>query len=342
MTGSPQRRTPPGARARTPRHAAEAQQARRVLYAVLGVLALVTVIVLAGLYLTWYRPPRQHVATIGSHSYNAATLMRRARYLALFEGGGRTGEGDVVDQAIEKLRGETQLREGAPALVGAISADALQAQYRKQLGFPPADKDVHDDAAFQKALAKFRKDARLHRDELDALITAAALQQALHDHFGKDLPTTPPQVHLTRLRLNDRDTASRAAADARGGKTLDEVAKQYQVGAGGRAVDLGWQPVETLADGVRSAIGDSPAGKVTDPVPSGVFFDVYFISERTDGRTLEDAQKEPLITARIDRWKQHDAPQIEAHADVSKSERDWMLRQITKAVQAAARKAQQP
>lgn len=342
MAGSPQRLTPPGGRARSTRHAAEVQRERRVLYAVMGVLALVAVIVLVGLYLAWYRPPRQHVATIGGQSYNAATLMRRARFVALFEGGGRTGEGDVVDQAVEKLRAETQLRQGAPALAGAISADALQAQYRKRLGFPEATKDSNDGAAFQKALAGFRKDAQLHRDELDALITAGALQQALHDHFSKDLPATPPQVHLTRLRLNDRETAVRAAGEARGGKNLDELAKQYQVGAGGRAADLGWQPVEALADEVRAAIGDSAAGKVTDPVPSGVFFDVYFISERTDGRALEDAQKEPLIAARVNRWTQHDAPKIDVQTSISGGERAWMLQQVTKAVQAATRKAQQP
>ena len=47
---------------------------RMVIIGAAGVLAVATVVVLVGLYVTQYLPPRAHVLTVGESEYNAGEV----------------------------------------------------------------------------------------------------------------------------------------------------------------------------------------------------------------------------------------------------------------------------
>ncbi len=111
-----------------------------LLLGVVGVLALAAVIVAVGVYLAEYRPPRAHVLRVQDTDYDAGQVAGRAVFALRFEPGAAdlAKPEQFVGQVLDRIERDHVLRERAPALVGAVSADDIERELRTQLGLLPA------------------------------------------------------------------------------------------------------------------------------------------------------------------------------------------------------------
>jgi parvulin-like peptidyl-prolyl isomerase len=121
---------------RREREAAAERQERLIYLGAGAVLAIVVVVVIAGLYWTRFRPPRAHILTVEDQSYNASAVVDRGKFLITFEGQNDL-LGDVASATIDVLIFEETLRRRGPMLVGEVSQDQIDAQVQELLGFDP-------------------------------------------------------------------------------------------------------------------------------------------------------------------------------------------------------------
>ena len=199
------------------------QRARRTeriaIVAVSGVLAAVVIVVLAGLYVTQYRPPRAHVLSVGETDYQAAAVARRATYELRFGeiSGGIT---EAVPETLGVLEEQSILLDRAPALVGEVTDEDVEQWLRVHLGFAPpeepppspadesaadddeADGDAADGAAGDGASGSDPEDGSLEEDpEAEAARFATALADWLR-HI--DLPKDEYDLVVSAGILGDR------------------------------------------------------------------------------------------------------------------------------------------
>lgn len=121
---------------RREREAAAERQERLIYLGAGAVLAIVVVVVIVGLYWTRYRPPRAHILTVESQSYNASAVVDRGKFLITYEGQNDL-LGDVASATIDVLIFEETLRRRGPLLVGEVTQDQIDAQVQELLGFDP-------------------------------------------------------------------------------------------------------------------------------------------------------------------------------------------------------------
>ncbi len=119
---------------------------RVTIVAVTVVLGVAVLVVLAGLYITQYRPPRAHVLSVGETDYPAAEVARRTIYEVRF-GDLPGGIGEAVPETLSVLEEQTILLDRAPAFVGAATDEDVEQWLRVHLGFAPPDEPVPDVAA---------------------------------------------------------------------------------------------------------------------------------------------------------------------------------------------------
>ena len=118
------------------------QRARRnerfAIIAVSGVLGVATLVVLAGLYVTQYRPPRAHVLSAGDTNYQAAEVARRTSYELRF-GELSGGIGEAVPETLAVLEEQSIVLARAPAFVGEVTDEDVTQWLRVHLGFAPPE-----------------------------------------------------------------------------------------------------------------------------------------------------------------------------------------------------------
>ena len=119
---------------------------RVTIIAVSVVLGVAVLVVLAGLYITQYRPPRAHVLSVGETDYRAAEVARRAVYEARF-GDLPGGIGETVPETLSVLEEQTILLDRAPAFVGAATDEDVTQWLRVHLGFAPPEEPAPDAVA---------------------------------------------------------------------------------------------------------------------------------------------------------------------------------------------------
>lgn len=395
-------------RSRRSRDAADRRRDQWVVRLAIGVLAVAAAVVVVGLYVTQYRPPRQHTVTIGERELDASALLRRARYFGLFQGGlAGAGIGDLIDRTIDQLQREAVLRRDAPALVGEVSAEDLLAEFRSRLGFavtvvpadspgdeadagavpdataeetievevpadggdegaadpepvepPPGDGSDEgaadatadetaggvtdevvpvavaeaDEAAFGEAFASLLRNAEMPRSEFEDIVRAEMLEQRLRDRFDEELGETAPQVELRRIRLGQGAAAERVREQAAGGADFAALADEHDVtGSAPPGGYAGWIPVETLTAAQAGALDGLEAGEVTAVIPVGIFFDVVQLVSRDEQRTIESAQRGPIVDGRLDRWFD-DQPPLPVEFALDDGERAWILDRVIEAL----------
>ncbi len=118
------------------------QRARRnerfAIIAVSGVLGVAALVVLAGLYVTQYRPPRAHVLSAGDTNYQAAEVARRTSYELRF-GELSGGIGEAVPETLAVLEEQSIVLARAPAFVGEVTDEDVTQWLRVHLGFAPPE-----------------------------------------------------------------------------------------------------------------------------------------------------------------------------------------------------------
>ncbi len=334
---------------------------RIAIVGVTAVLSLAAVVVLAGLYLTQYRPPRAHVLSAGETDYQAAEVARRTVYESRF-GDLQGGIGEAVPETLRVLEEQSILLERAPALVGAVTDEDVEQWLRVHLGFAPPElpepdaaadgeaDEAADDAAdenaadapapeedpeaeatrFAGALADWLRHVDLPKDEYDLVIAAGILSDRIEDRFREEIGETADQLRLSRIRLADRGGAEDAHALLLGGADFAELAGERSAEAeyalqGG---DLGWLPLESLSDIARAAIEGLEPGSISGVVETAPFFDVYLVAEREQARPLDAAQIEALVTRRWDEWMRAQRAIVAVERDLSDGEERWILERV--------------
>ena len=118
------------------------QRARRnerfAIIAVSTALSVATLVVLAGLYVTQYRPPRAHVLSAGETNYRAAEVARRTAYELRF-GDLSGGIGEAVPETLTVLEEQALVLARAPALAGEVTGEDVTQWLRVHLGFAPPE-----------------------------------------------------------------------------------------------------------------------------------------------------------------------------------------------------------
>jgi PPIC-type PPIASE domain len=311
---------------------ARARRDRIVLLGTAAVLGVSAVVVLVGVYLTVYRPPREVVVTIEGRGVTAAQVVDRTSYYMMGEGGAfstRPGE-KFVDRGIDKVVRDAVLLRDAPAIVGEVTSEDIDAKIKEVVG-----------ATLEgEALTKARDEAvqrsgitiPLYRD----YIKAGMLGERLAEHFKAELPASMPQRHLERVRTPSLVNAERVIERARAGEDFNALARQY--GADRRIdVDQGWIPDELLVPEARAVLEGVRVGEISDVAVSGLFYDVFRVVEASDDRELTDEQQGTLSERRVDNWVKEREGTLGVTREVSDSVSDWITERVTDRVDEALR-----
>ena len=346
--------------ARRQRDERAARRERVTIIAVTTVLSVAALVVLAGLYVTQYRPPRAHVLSVGETDYQAAEVARRASYEVRF-GDLPGGIGEAVPGTLSVLEEQTILLERAPAFVGAATAEDVTQWLRVHLGFalpePPApaaaadegdsggdaedaedagdepslEEDPEEEAArFATALADWLRHIDLPKDEYDLVIASGILGDRLRDQFRAEIGEAADQVRVSRIRLADRGGAEDVRALLLEGADFAELAEERSAEAeyAAQGGDLGWLPFSSLSDIARAAVEGLEPGSISEVVDTGVFFDVYLVAEREAARPLDSAQIEALVERRWDGWLLAQRAMVSVERDLSDGEERWILDRV--------------
>jgi hypothetical protein len=299
-------------------------------------LLAAVLIVLVGVFLTRYRPPRAHVLTVAGERFDAAEVERRLRYILLFdtERAGSEPE-EFVERALDALEREEILRQRASALVGEVSAEDVEQELRNQLvppapGVPLADGATAtptpvSDEAYATALQQRLKESGLSKGTLETLARAQLLEKKLAEHFKAALPAQAPQVHLAVARVIEQAKAEQIRTIvSRPGVDFVPVASGNSVTTGGRVGDVDWVLVEQLDQVVRDAVQALPADGISPVMMNEEFFEVYKVVEATTDRDLTDEQKDVLAAKRVDEWVESERGNVEIKRDLSEDEESWI------------------
>jgi hypothetical protein len=92
-------------------------------------------IILVGVYLTRYKPPRELLLTVGNERFHASDVVDRGTYFAGVEGRATSAE-TLAKDTLDILTNEAVLRQNGPAVagVGDVTADDVQKRIAEQLG----------------------------------------------------------------------------------------------------------------------------------------------------------------------------------------------------------------
>ena len=338
---------------------AGARRDRIVAIAVGTGLAIAVLIVGFGLYLTQYRPPREHALTVGEREYNASAVARRGVYFALFQGGLNRDASELVEETVERLIREQSLREHAPARVGEVTDADIDRELHERLGFgipgeddvPPDDAadaeaddaDAADDAAtddddapapvvdeagYADALGDLLGAVELHRDEFEDLVRAEILAERLAREFEAELAESGEQLFLRRIRVPSEGLARDLRERVIAGEDVAELATQHsrdtEAGPGG---EIGWRPLALLDADIAEAVGSLQAGEVTEVFERTLFYEFYVVEERDPDRALDEDVRADLAARRVDDWLAEQPPLL-IDSGISEDEDEWITDRI--------------
>ncbi len=298
---------------------------RRVVLAGGGVLLAAALVVLAGIVITQYLPPRARVATIGGDSVSASALVDRAVLLAILES---TVAAPPIDEfaafTLDRLVDEAALRSGGAAEFGAPTDEQRSAELRALLGVPQ-EADVAELAA---ALANLLWSAASGR-ALDAVVDARLQEASLRERFAREVPEVAPQIRLRRIRVSEEARAGELRERALAGEPFGALAAEASLDAasvpGG---DLGWTLVERVDAAVAAALSGLEPGGIAEPLAVGPFVELYLLEERDDARALESAQVAEIVQERLEEWLAAEREALGVEHDLSPGESEWVAERV--------------
>ncbi|MFN8639946.1 MAG: peptidylprolyl isomerase [Dehalococcoidia bacterium] len=306
----------------------QARRDRRVLLGTAGVLGATVIIILVGLYMTVYRPPREQVATISTHAVTAEDVADRATFYMVSEGGAFSRESqDTPTLGLDRLVRDAVILRQAPALVGEVTDADADARAREVLGGLEGD-------AYGKALQDVLQRAGISQQQYRDILKSRLLADRLTERFKGEVPATLDERHLLRARTPSKVNADRVIERAKAGEDFTKLAQQYGADRS-LEVDQDWMPDELLTPETRDALAGLQAGDVSAPIPSGLFFDVFFVAGVENGRAVSDEQKGKLASRRLDTWVTEQEPNMMVMRNVSSGASTWITKQVTARVRKA-------
>ena len=348
-------------------------EARRDQLVILGsivVLAVVAVIVLIGLFLTVYKPPRERILTIGSKQWDASAVERRALYLLQFQQAiAPKSPTEIVSKTLDTLEREEALRQKAKELVPEVTSDDVTKELQGQLapatppqpsiqtpdglnatvtigtatpvaGASPTATPTVDQAKYTKALQDRLTKSKLTKSELDAVIMAGLYEDRLREKFTNELPKTAAQVNVAVARTSDEALANQIRSIvSRPNVDFSQVASQNSVSATTGGLKTGaplWVTLDELDGPTRDAVQKLKAGEISPVVKVGDYFEVYKAIEVSADREVTDASKDALTNKKILDWLNKAVADLKPQRTLDKAKEDWItnhaIADFTKAV----------
>lgn len=327
-----------------------------LLIGVGAVLVVAAAVILVGLYITQYLPPRAHVLTIDNHSYSAADLKARGSYMLRSEPDFAQGvtQDLLVDRTVDRVTRDAVVLLRAPAVVGDVSDDDIKENLRLQLGFasptptpapspapgststptatptevitPDAAARAQTETDFARAQTQLYRNSGLSRGKFEDVLRVQLLEQRLRDKYKAELGPNAPQVHLQAIRVADEATATRVRDQALAGSDFVRLAAQYSVTSTAKTDggELDWQLVELLPDEVKTAVAGLAAGQLSVIIPRDRFFEIYRVAEAQTDRALTSTQQKTLIDKRVTSWYDTERANVTVKPDISEKERSWI------------------
>lgn len=341
------------------------RSARLIYSGTAATLVAAALIVTLGVYLTRFRPPRAHVATIDGRTIAAAEVVRRGAYMALFEGRA-TGVEALARDTVALMIDEAILRARGPALGGEVTATDVERELYRQLGLvpppeiaatptptpradatpAPAPAPTPDPAfgatsvaptpsitptpreAFASGYRRLLQRFGLSRAEFEEIVRAQLLRRRLEAHFRESTGTRGPQVQLSRLRVNDFALAEVIRQQLRDGADFAKLQAEHAVERDEKARELAWQPPALLADPVQEAVRGLQQGEISEVVKQGINFDIFRVSGLENDREYDDATRRRLVDQQVRQWLDLERERVDLREDLSGGEQRWITEQI--------------
>jgi len=291
-----------------------------------GVLALVGVIVVAGLIWGVWLPPREHVLTVGSRSFNAGQVADHAAFLVRTGNTNALGDPQVaMDDLVQR---EIMFQAGVAEVDEVTDAD-VRAEISKRLGMA---EDATDEQ-YGKALGDYLLTSGISRAEMESVFRFLVIDQRVRDKLKADLPESGDQLDLLRVATNDRSRAEAVRKAVLDGADLRDAAVTAGIYTDRSQAELGWFAPETLPEHVRDQVNALRVGGVSDVLDdvNRVGFEVYAIASRTTTEPYEPAVVDQLGALRFEHYVEAKREELGVTEDLSDSERTWILDQVRRA-----------
>lgn len=302
----------------------ESRERQWIYVGTAAVLAVVAVIVVVGLVMTWYLPPRAHVLTVGDRDFTARAVADRAYYLAT------SGNGNAqirpADEGVNSLVRQEILLQVGSTLVDEVTEQDVRGAIAQRVGL-----EGDTDEAYAEALAAYLRVAPIDREALEDLVRAGVIEDRLTEQFREDVPEAGDQMHLLAVQPQQRADAQALVDAVRGGQDFREAAVELGLAASEEEVtEVGWYAPETLAESVRPSLESLQAGEVSDPVESqqNLGYAVYFVAERTVDQPYEDSVRDRLAQQALADFITDQEEAFDVQVDLSNDERRWITQQV--------------
>jgi hypothetical protein len=308
-------------------------RSQRLVFLVAGsAIALILLIVLVGVIFTVVLPPRAEVLQVGGRTFTAAEVARRAEFAVRF-GNDSAAFADPARVGIDRLVREETMRRAAPALVGEVSAEDLDAELHRRLGLA----EDAEDQRFAESYRDFLREIPITRREYEAIVVAQMLQTRLDEHFRGGLPETVEQIHLMVARHGDREVMEAFREAILAGADFEEAAEEHGLSEDA-ALDLGWAIPEVVVEHARTAVAEAEEGGITEVFadPRSPAFEVFYVAERATDRPLEDAVKAQLVSRQMTAFFEEQRDALGVREDLIGSE-GWIRDRVQTAVLKALR-----
>lgn len=326
---------PSRAATRRARQASEGRFERRVYLASAIVGVAVLAIVIAGLILTVFLPPREKVAQVGDRSFSARDLAVRAKFAAVAES--NTTVVFEPTQVIATLTREEVIRQKAGDLGVSASDEDLQKAIRTRI-------EVAEDApedTFRASYDRYLGIIPLSKDEYEHIVRADVLRTKAVEAFRGQVPAKGPQLHLLGVSHADRAKLQALREAVSGGKDFKAEAAAAGLVTDAAKADLAWFDPQSLPDRI-SPVRNLKQGELSEVIlddRTGSYFLAQAI-ERVEDREYDDVVKAQVANRMYTGWLTEQEQALVQPSKISSNAKAWARRDVEKAVADATRRAQ--
>ena len=294
-----------------------------------GVLAAVLLIVLVGLILTSFLPPRAHVLTVGDREFNARAIADRAHYLVT--SGNGNAQRDPAEEAVTSLVSQQILLQVGAGLVDEVTDQDVRVVIAQRLNLA----EEFTDQEYADALTSFLRVAPIARTDLEEIVRAGIIEDRLEERFRAELPEAGDQMDLRAVATNDRAAAQALVDAVRGGQAFADAAVEVGVIDSAEEVqELGWFAPTSLNDRVAPSVQELQTGEVSEPLDDAnrIGFEVFYVDYRSVDEPYQDEVRDQLARRAYNEWLDEQELTIGVEIDLADSEDDWIRRQVQEAL----------
>jgi hypothetical protein len=282
------------------------QSARLLLFGVTAAVVIAAAAFIAiGYYVSVIQPRGRTVLQVDDHKVSYSAMKRRVAHEYYTNSTYQTPQAvqivpsvayaNLVDELVLISRGETEL--GSP-----IDEAALDQQTRTAIGVGPDADEATFAERYRSALAA----SRLHDDEFQRKIRAAAISLKAQEKIAAEVPASVPQARVEIIMTNDVAVAQQALDRVRAGEEWRAVATELSIesGAGTTGGLHEYDFEDALPEAYRTFAFSAANGDISEPLqdPSGTGpYYVVRLLDRSD-QPVTEQQKPDYLSQRYAQW----------------------------------------